>query len=45
MFGFPDITNFGAELQEAAENVDAAGARKWVGALSNYLANLEVAAG
>ena len=37
MFGFPQITEIGAALQEAAESADVAGARRWVGELSSYL--------
>ena len=37
MFGFPEITEIGAALQEAAESADVAGARKWVSQLSSCL--------
>ena len=37
MFGFPEITEIGAALQEAAESADVTGARKWVSELSYCL--------
>ena len=44
MFGFPEITDIGAALQEAGESADFAGARKWVDALSACLDRLVQAA-
>ena len=37
MFGFLEITEIGAALQEAAESADVTGARKWVSELSYCL--------
>jgi CheY-like chemotaxis protein/HPt (histidine-containing phosphotransfer) domain-containing protein len=37
MFGFQAITDIGAAIERAAENVDDGTSRKWVGELSSYL--------
>ena len=37
MYGFQDITDFGAAIQLAAESSDTAASHKWVGELSIYL--------
>lgn len=37
MFGFQAITDIGAAIERAAENVDNKASRRWVGELSSYL--------
>ncbi len=37
MFGFQAITDIGAAIERAAENVDSEASRRWVGELSSYL--------
>ena len=37
MFGFQAITDIGAAIERAAENVDNEASRRWVGELSSYL--------
>jgi CheY-like chemotaxis protein len=37
MFGFPNITEFGAALEQAAENADTEASLKWIVELSRYL--------
>jgi hypothetical protein len=37
MFGFPDITDIGAGLQDAAESADDGASRRWLGELSHCL--------
>ncbi len=44
-YGFQVITDIGAELEQAAGNVDADASRKWVGELSSYLDRVEVISG
>ena len=41
MFGFHAITDIGAAIELAAENVDDGASRKWVGELSSYLDRAE----
>ena len=40
-YGFQDITDIGAALQQAAESADTDASRKWVGELSSYLDRVE----
>ena len=40
-FGFQDITEFGAGLEQTCEDTDLAGTRRLLGALASYLDNLE----
>ena len=40
-FGFQDITELGAGLEQTCEDTDLAGTRRLLGALSRYLDNLE----
>ena len=41
-WGFQDITDIGAALEQAAERVDNDASRKWVGELSRYLDRVEI---
>ncbi len=43
-FGFQAITDFGAGLEQASEDVDHDGAHRLLGELSSYLDQAEVAA-
>jgi CheY-like chemotaxis protein len=40
-YGFQEITDISAAVQEAAENADASVSRKWVGELSSYLDGID----
>jgi len=42
MFGFPAISDIGAELEQAALSADVETAHTWVGKLSSYLDQVEV---
>jgi len=41
-WGFPRITDIGAELEQAAAIADSTGSRKWIGELTRYLDRVEV---
>ncbi|HEY8243805.1 MAG TPA: PAS domain S-box protein [Casimicrobiaceae bacterium] len=41
-YGFQDITDIGAALEEAAGRADADASRKWVGELARYLDRVEI---
>jgi hypothetical protein len=43
MYGFPGITDIGAELESAADNSDGAVSHKWLDALARYLDAVETA--
>jgi PAS domain S-box-containing protein len=43
MFGFQAITDIGAAIERAAENVDSEASRRWVGELSSYLDRAQAA--
>jgi PAS domain S-box-containing protein len=45
MFGFQDITDIGAALQQAGENSDTTASHHWVGELSAYLDGIVATAG
>ena len=45
MYGFQDITDFGAALQLAAENSDTVASRRWVSELSIYLDGISTNSG
>ena len=44
-WGFQDITDIGAALEQAAESADTDASRKWVGELSRYLDRVEIVSG
>ena len=45
MFGFQEITDIGAALEQAAQNADIETSRKWVSELSSYLDRVDTISG
>ena len=45
MFGFQEITDIGAALEQAAQNADINTSRKWVSELSSYLDRVDTISG
>jgi CheY-like chemotaxis protein/HPt (histidine-containing phosphotransfer) domain-containing protein len=45
MFGFQEITNIGAALEQAAHSADSEASREWVSHLSSYLDHVETISG